>query len=98
MLQRQLPLYHRNEAEQNEPAILTYTDFLALMMPKNSDFAAFMRRKIRDDSIAQGFESDYNNKRNQDEDLLSRGVSEETHLKLRKLFLDALILENELER
>jgi len=30
--------------------------------------------------------------------LLNRGISEETHLKLRKLFLDALILENELER
>ncbi len=30
--------------------------------------------------------------------MLSRGVSEETHLKLRKLFLDSLILENELER
>ena len=30
--------------------------------------------------------------------MLSRGVSEETHLKLRKLFLDSIILENELER
>lgn len=30
--------------------------------------------------------------------MLNRGVSEDTHLKLRKLFLDALILENELER
>jgi hypothetical protein len=33
-----------------------------------------------------------------EEALLTRGISEETHLKLRKLFLDALILENELER
>ena len=33
-----------------------------------------------------------------EEQMLSRGVSEETHLKLRKLFLDSLILENELEK
>ena len=54
-----------------------------------------MRRKIRDNSISNGFEHP---KDENDEDLLSRGVSEETHLKLRKLFLDSLILENELER
>lgn len=73
--------------------MLTYTDFLALMMPKNQDFAAFMRRKIRDDTSG----ADYPRSET-DEDLLARGVSEETHLKLRKLFLDSLILENELER
>ncbi len=74
--------------------MLTYTDFLALMMPKNQDFAAFMRRKIRDDTSAGGDHP----RSDTDEDLLARGVSEETHLKLRKLFLDSLILENELER
>ena len=65
------------------------------MMPKNQDFAAFMRRKIKDNSASNGFEYP---KGETDEDLLSRGVCEETHLKLRKLFLDSLILENELER
>jgi hypothetical protein len=52
-----------------------------------------MRRKIRDNNSG----ADYPRSET-DEDLLARGVSEDTHLKLRKLFLDSLILENELER
>ena len=70
--------------------MLTYTDFLSLMMPKNSDFAAFMKRKLDSPTGLTRTESESN--------ILSRGVSEETHMKLRKLFLDALVLENELER
>ena len=63
-------------------------------MPKNTDFAAFMRRKLRDE---QTFGVNTTSS-NIDDGILNRGVSEETHLKLRKLFLDSLILENELER
>jgi len=37
-------------------------------------------------------------KMSDEEQMLARGISEETHLKLRKMFLDSLILENELER
>ena len=59
-------------------------------MPKNADFAAFMKRKLRDGEAYEGHSADC--------DLLNRGVSEDTHLKLRKLFLDALVLENDLER
>jgi hypothetical protein len=59
------------------------------MMPKNQDFAAFMRKRIRESDATSSLEN---------ADVLNRGVSEETHLKLRKLFLDALLLENELER
>ena len=92
MLQRQLPLYHRNEDDPGNESVLTYTDFLAFMLPKNQDFAAFMRRKLREDQSPDYPRSTF------DDDLLARGVSEDTHLKLRKLFLDCLILENELER
>jgi hypothetical protein len=60
-------------------------------MPKNADFAAFMKRKLRD-------EEDEGSGHSADCDLLNRGVSEDTHLKLRKLFLDALVLENDLEK
>ena len=62
-------------------------------MPKNSDFAAFMKRKLRDDRS-----NDQHNHMESESNILNRGISEETHLKLRKLFIDTLILENELER
>ena len=70
-------------------------------MPKNADFAAFMRRKLRDEHPTFGGRSSGRispGESEVDDQLLSRGVSEPTHLKLRKLFLDALLLENELER
>lgn len=91
MLQRQLPTYQPEQ--QVGGAYLTYTDFLALVMPKNADFAAFMRKRLRevDNTASTG-------SLNNGDALLNRGISEETHLKLRKLFLDSLILENELER
>jgi hypothetical protein len=50
MLQRQLPTY-QPELSPKAPSgahYLTYTDFLALMLPKNQDFAAFMRKRLRD--------------------------------------------------
>lgn len=89
MLQRQLPTY---QPEQGSAPVLTYTDFLSLLMPKNQDFAAFVKRKLRDDSPS-GL-----TRQESESNILARGVSEDTHEKLRKLFLDALVLENELER
>ena len=72
-------------------------------MPKNTDFAAFMRRKLRDENGRDACDSHRSQFIDEGMDtqrieILNRGVSEETHLKLRKFFLDALILENELER
>ena len=57
-----------------------------------------MQRRIRDESINQPHYPIEQAKLSEEDQMLSRGVSEETHLKLRKLLLDCLILENELER
>jgi len=91
-----------NDLRDGEEITLSYADFLTLMIPKNPDFASFIRRKIREESIANGFEGYHGRSNHHEEEmedaLLSEGISEETHLKLRKTFLDLLILENELER
>ena len=67
------------------------------MLPKNPDFASFMHRRIRDETLNQPHFPEGGQHFSEDEQMLSRGVSEDTHMKLRKLFLDCLILENELE-
>lgn len=45
-----------NDLRDGEEITLSYADFLTLMIPKNPDFASFIRRKIREESIANGFE------------------------------------------
>ena len=55
-------------------------------MPSNQEFAAYINRKTKAD------QQEFNDKQ-----ILDQGITEETHLKLRKLFEDFIILENELE-
>ena len=64
-------------------SIITYTDFMQLLAPRNPEFATYAQKKVRGDAKLQQIE---------------RGVSEETHMMLRKLFEDMTVFENDLER
>lgn len=56
-------------------------------MPSNPEFATYINRKTRAD------QQEFNDQRS-----LDKGITEETHFKLKKLFEDFIILENELEK
>ncbi|CDW87998.1 ras-related protein rab-4b-like [Stylonychia lemnae] len=61
-------------------------DFLILFMPRNAEFAMYLNRKSRQDFIEA-----------EEQELLMKGISEETHLRLLKFFQDFIALESELE-
>eukprot|EP00347_Sterkiella_histriomuscorum_P020366 403338084 len=88
-ISRQLP-------ELGKDQNIRYSEFIILLLPKNSEFAQYINKKTKQDFMSSHTSS--TKYLDQEEDLMRQGISEVTHLKLRKLFEDMIILESELEK